>query len=327
MGLGETGVIGKVDKGLLQALSELSKRLPDDAIIEKLTVDTFGFSRGAAAARYCIHRVRYEERRWLRKKQSLKQLIEAAGFPVEKIEIHAVGLFDTVSALGLPKDDSDVEELKLDAVREAKAVLQLAAAEEYRRCFSLTNIDSAGGKGRQIYLPGAHSDVGGGYVEGDNESKEILKGANAPAIAAFLRRFGWSREGEVIYRDGQLGYGYKQGEYVAIHRQGISQEYSFLPLRIMADFATEQGLLIVSDLYSTYDPVNLPGEVRARIEAYATKKSPSAASDWQSDDPALCALRSDFLHFSAKESAGMWLRTIPTAPRGEVRPHRLVFRG
>jgi hypothetical protein len=169
--------------------------------------------------------------------------------------------------------------------------------------------------------------VGGGYVEGDNESKEILKGANAPAIAAFLRRFGWSREGEVIYRDGQLGYGYKQGEYVAIHRQGISQEYSFLPLRIMADFATEQGLLIVSDLYSTYDPVNLPGEVRARIEAYATKKSPSAASDWQSDDPALCALRSDFLHFSAKESAGMWLRTIPTAPRGEVRPHRLVFRG
>jgi hypothetical protein len=328
LGMGETGVIGKVDKGLVEAASRLRKGIPLDNVIAQLTVDTFGFSRGAAAARYCVHRLQNEEARWLRKNgPSLRGLIEGMGYTLENIEVRTVGLFDTVSAFGRPKDDSDVAALKLDAIREAQAVLHLAAAEEYRRNFSLTNIDSAGSKGRQLFLPGAHSDVGGGYAEGENEAKKLVKGSVSPDIAAFMRRYGWFRDKELVHHSGNLGYGYKLEEYVAVHRRGISQEYSFIPLRIMADFAREQDLPVKERLYKTYEPVNVPRTVRVQIEAYAATCQTSSAKDWQADDQGLCTLRHDFLHFSAGETIGMGMRLVPTGARGVVRPHRLVFRG
>jgi len=295
--------------------------------IEKLTVDTCGFSRGAAAARYCVHRLLQEETRWLRKKRSLQQILTGMGYIIEAIEVCAVGLYDTVSAFGKPKDESDVAELKLDAIRVAEAVLHLSAAEEYRRNFSLTNIDSAGAKGRQIFLPGAHSDVGGGYTEGATERKKFVKGSASSSIATFMRKYGWYHGKELTHHSGNLGYGYKLEEYVAGHRNNISQEYSFIPLRIMADFFRERGLPVTPSLYEKYDPVNVPREVRERIEAYAAGQQPSAAADWQTDEPELCGLRHDFLHFSAGETIGMGMRTVPINHSGDVRPHRLVFRG
>lgn len=327
LGKGETGIIGKVDKGLLRAAAVLAKKVPHDCVIEKLTIDTCGFSRGAAAARYCVHRLRHEETRWFRKKRSLQQILEGMGYTVESIKVLAVGLYDTVSAFGRPKDESDVQELKLDAVREAKAVLHLAAAEEYRRNFSLTNIDSAGSNGKQIFLPGAHSDVGGGYAEGENETKRLVRGSSSPSIARFMRKYGWYRDKELVHHSGDLGYGYKTVEYVAIRRTGISQEYSFIPLRLMTEFFREQGLLVKPSLDKMYDPVNVSASLRARIEAYAAGKQTSAAADWHTDEPALRELRHDFLHFSAGESIGMGMRVVPVNQWGDVRPHRLVFRG
>jgi hypothetical protein len=327
LGQWETGIVGKVDKGLQQAASILSDKVSAQYIIEKLTIDTCGFSRGAAAARYCVHRLRHEETRWFRKKQSLQQILEGMGYTVESIEVLAVGLYDTVSAFGMPKDESDVQELKLDAIREATAVLHLAAAEEYRKTFSLTNIDSAGAKGKQVFLPGAHSDVGGGYAEGENETKRLIRGSNSSSIAKFMRKYGWYRDRELVHHSGDLGYGYKTTEYVAIQRRGISQEYSFIPLRLMAKFFREQGLLVKTSLDKTYDPVNVSSALRAHIEAYAAEQQTSSAADWHTDAPALQELRHDFLHFSAGENIGMGMRIIPVNQLGDVRPHRLVFRG
>jgi hypothetical protein len=102
-GKGDTGVKAKTDKGLLKAISQLEKTLPQSVVIEKLTVDTCGFSRGASAARYCVHRLLHtiEQAPPRPKLLALKSRLTGLGFKVEKVEVKAVFLYDTVSALGI----------------------------------------------------------------------------------------------------------------------------------------------------------------------------------------------------------------------------------
>ena len=90
-----------------------------------------------------------------------------------------MGLFDTVSSYGfLYNLNSDfvnsiikdnVEELKLSIPRSVLKVVHLVAVNEYREHYALTNIKSADSRGIEIYLPGAHSDVGGGYHQTEKE--------------------------------------------------------------------------------------------------------------------------------------------------------------
>lgn len=319
-----TGVFSKVKIGVLQAISEISERVDPHVTIARLTVDTFGFSRGAAAARLCIHQVLHNNPSNRERNLALKTVLGKLARTVEEIDVKLVGLFDTVSALGLPIDISDVAELKLNSVRYADAVLHLAAAEEYRKCFSLTNIASAGGKGKQVFLPGAHSDIGGGYVDGEGEKKLLMTGGACSGIENFLRQGGWYQGDELVYTILSQQHGHI--EMLNAHRAVISNEYSFIPLRLMAKWVREQALGVDPRLESEYDPINVPQTLVTRIESYADSKgSGSAASDWQSDEPELRSLRHDFLHVSIAESAGMTMRV-----KGEGRaayPTRKVYPG
>ncbi len=64
--------------------------------------------------------------------------------------------------------------LKLNAIQHAKDVVHLTAADEHRKKFSLTDIRSAGGKGREICLPGVHADIGGSYRDGPGEDPWVF---------------------------------------------------------------------------------------------------------------------------------------------------------
>jgi hypothetical protein len=328
-GEGKTGVKKRVDKGLLKAIGLLEKAVAKVTIIEKLTVDTCGFSRGAAAARYCVHRVLHtiEQPYPDPPLRNLKLRLRALSRKVEKVEVKAVMLWDTVSALGVAYIDiSDVGTLYLDTIREAKAVLHLAAAEEYRWTFSLTNINSArnAGVGWEVFLPGAHSDVGGGYTENSSENKAVYSANSVKSVRTmhdFLRESGWYSDGEFEEVSIQSG-----GQYVKVNRKGISQQYSFLPLRFMADFAKEQDLEINGSLYSTFTVDNIPSDVRSRLESYAAARGPSKSDDWKANDPGLRGLRHDFLHFSCKDEIGYHMRVVDMGY--DVRyPHRRVFDG
>ena len=48
--------------------------------------------------------------------------------------------------------------------------MHLVAAEEHRKNVSLTDIASAGSKGRELFLPGVHSDIGGDYRDEASEA-------------------------------------------------------------------------------------------------------------------------------------------------------------
>ncbi|MDB4985291.1 MAG: hypothetical protein JWN04_469 [Myxococcaceae bacterium] len=336
-GAGATGMKAKVQRGLDKAVAAIDKTLEGAAELE-LVVDTFGFSRGAAAARYCIYRALHDEKKTFSSLFSLKSSIESATpHTISDTRVHAVGLWDTVASYGFDHTDN-TPALKLDSVREAKAILQLAAAEEYRVNFALTNIASVdGGKGQQVYLPGAHSDVGGSYPDMMHprntaeyaECKSIAGGSSSGAIAAFMLERGWYKANQLRHRvkSEWLGKNLIKKQSVDVERQRISRQYSFVPLHIMADFSEKQELPVKPELKTKYDPSLVPSALKQRIESYAQQKLTSLASDWDKNDPELADLRNRFLHVSSSTSIGMGMRTMNAGPGGKERPVREVFDG
>lgn len=188
--IGASGVPQRAEEGVEKAFSFIlstRKKEFDPALnyIEKLTIDVFGFSRGAATARYAIHVI--QQGRILEYDQDtgqpvyewspLYQRLNNFNYEVEPdaVEIRFAGLYDTVlSYMGsqyMPRWFAN-NLLEQRAVAHAKHALHLAAADEHRNDFPLHKIKSAvdKGVGEEYFLPGVHSDVGGSY----NQANEIL---------------------------------------------------------------------------------------------------------------------------------------------------------
>lgn len=149
------GITGRVDKiaPILTQLSELSKK-------NIIILNVYGFSRGAAWARYFCYLIRYGH-----KKEVFKQT-----------KINFVGILDTVSSDGVNHYTNDVKDLGLNIGKPQgiSYIFHLTAQNDYRYHFPLTQIKGAikDGLGFECSLPGAHSDIGGGYPE---EYKEVNK--------------------------------------------------------------------------------------------------------------------------------------------------------
>ncbi len=174
-GRGATGVLAKVDEGLTlleKSLVRFKDENPEGALA-KLELDLFGFSRGAAAARHFANQILLREQGPLGKLHRRRRLGPASGFDWrEDVVINFIGLFDTVAALGGwddwgdPSDDVNGGiDLHL-APDAARWVVHLVARDEYRRNFALNQVSPPH---REIVLPGAHSDLGGGYPPLDSE--------------------------------------------------------------------------------------------------------------------------------------------------------------
>lgn len=300
LGTGSTGVEKKVEKGIKDAVSKITQKVNKRFTIETLTVDVFGFSRGAAGARNCIYEVLDTGR------SPIKGRIEQKGYDVTKVEVCFAGLYDTVSSHGIIYGN-DVSDLKLHAVSRAKKVVQLAASEEHRKKFSLTSIRSAGYKGLEIFLPGVHSDIGGGYRDDASEeamgiyytmSKQQVEQEKSRLIAS-----GWYRQDEINTIEMPSMDRFQPSRYIIeVTRNGISNKYSRIPLHIMADLAVESGIRTRPKLsLDEKVPASL-GAVKQRLEQYVKSAKRSRAEDWHHNESWLKELRHDHLHFSARLS-------------------------
>ncbi len=115
----------------------------------------YGFSRGAMLARNFCNEV----------------IHHTSEFSGKKVKIKFLGIFDTVESAAF--SDYDVAVLP-----ETEKVLHICAVNECRYFFPLTGIfeeskertdkkwESGGSVWKEIFVPGAHADVGGGYLEG-----------------------------------------------------------------------------------------------------------------------------------------------------------------
>ncbi|WP_246542024.1 phospholipase effector Tle1 domain-containing protein [Collimonas antrihumi] len=138
-----------------------ARRWPD---IPKITLNVFGFSRGAVEARaFCY---------WF---SDMLKDGKLAGMPAE---ITFLGLFDSVASIGLANSAAEstplffanghfswaAETLK-PLPQCVKKTVHYIAAHEQRRNFPVTRV--TGNNVSEYIYPGVHSDVGGGYGPGD----------------------------------------------------------------------------------------------------------------------------------------------------------------
>ncbi|UYZ64935.1 DUF2235 domain-containing protein [Hymenobacter weizhouensis] len=242
-GAGPTGVPAKVTRGITLLAEQINEILQDSKKrLEALTVDAFGFSRGAAAARHFVSRRSGEFF------ADLTNLSATLALPVEAITINFVGLYDTVSSYGgqarlgtvgqvwnnvvLDSFSDDVDELRLALRGVPKRVVQLGAAEEYRKSFARTSITTSreAGVGFECLLPGVHSDIGGSYLKEEVEVR---------AVDAYERQRlideGWYLPAQVPLL---TGLGARMGIRTRMTgTRTVKHDYQFIPLSIMMQLA------------------------------------------------------------------------------------------
>ena len=151
-----------------------------------VTIDLFGFSRGAGLARHFVNVILaglpdisqkpvpvtgaplpFGDMLTLsvedHEKHGAQELInESLRYPaLPNVNIRFVGLFDTVGSFYLPGNDREgYYDLGLPPGC-ARHIVHLVAAQEWREYFPLTRIRP--GDGEEIAMAGAHADIGGGY--------------------------------------------------------------------------------------------------------------------------------------------------------------------
>jgi uncharacterized protein (DUF2235 family) len=252
----EQGLGLGINQRIHEALNRLSLFIYD---FEQYTrvhckIDVFGFSRGAATARAFINRL-----------HQLKKM-PANGYWRKgqvTIEVRFCGLFDTVGSIILPGDDYNGG-FNLNLGRtSAKAVYHLTAYHEYREYFPISSLKTESGRlpashFEEECLPGAHSDIGGGYG-GDNIERTIyLEKIVINAATSFARelQFKQVKERLAFWQNEKAGLGgsitteitktvyrdHVREECYIVWKRRVKKELSFIALEKMYQKALSHGL-------------------------------------------------------------------------------------
>lgn len=340
-GSGTTGVVDRVIAGIGR-LTERLKKLPlkKDNYIERVVIDVYGFSRGAAAARHFVSR-RTNLHRFQIFRTTLGKSLKIED--ENEIIFRFVGLFDTVSSFqeGHPIYDNvgyhnfrnDVAELDLAMGGTVRKAVHLTAGDENRTNFALTTIDSTvkAGKGFELRMPGAHSDVGGGYAEKEVEERELGK-ANE---RHWLIEQGWyagpdGKEKDIKHWQetryiatpyGGGGTSYQVDKEIG-HRT-VLYNYQFIPLAIMLALAEKQSFY-GKPAFSRTDPqrsirVTVPDDlksVQAELLNFALQHD--GAHSLAVTVPQIKWLRNKYLHRSASDSIGKGANYVNGLPQRHI---------
>lgn len=147
----------------------------------------FGFSRGAAAARLLASKIADKgvakaveitlEPKENKETRVIEQAITDVHFPSSEkldVEVEFLGVWDTVSALGLRKNfrrfiGKKDDDLFTDdhIAKNIKRAVHLVAIDETRNVFIPSLMNHKPGVVHEVWFPGVHSDIGGSYKEDD----------------------------------------------------------------------------------------------------------------------------------------------------------------
>ncbi|WP_371923586.1 phospholipase effector Tle1 domain-containing protein [Pseudomonas sp. OIL-1] len=175
-GRGITGVRARVEESPLHIMKAIDRfhTANPDVLIEHIEFDVFGFSRGAAAARDFANDVKRGDNSLIAKSLPPGSPMLTPGFGWNigvDVNIRFIGLFDTVAGIVSPSTldfsphNQRNQGLDLQLTPGiANKVVQLVARDERRHNFSLNSAGAA-----DMLVPGAHSDIGGGYLPAATE--------------------------------------------------------------------------------------------------------------------------------------------------------------
>lgn len=342
-GISDTGVVAKTDKAVSMladsiqaALDAVSNKQPDCTfIIRSLQFDIFGFSRGAAAARHFANRIQSEDLAII---SAIRQGVTGTAFngsPAGKTRF--IGIFDTVAAIGTPVNglnphSADTGDVKL-TLRPgvAEKVFHITAANECRFNFALNSVKPAW---PELALPGAHSDIGGGYLPVTKEHLFLTRPATetvpysqpgektqayrqavaqlqtldkSPCLASLLRTNNISAE---TWYDDRLPpdrYGQMQKRSFAaltLRERTVRNDWSRVALRVMLEAAQEAGV-VFDPIRATNHELHLPDELSSLCDkALAMGKAARSGQTPQAfSQDELDVIAEKYIHCSANWNA------------------------
>ncbi|WP_413741958.1 T6SS phospholipase effector Tle1-like catalytic domain-containing protein [Sodalis sp. RH15] len=331
-GRSSTGIIAKTNR----AIDVIKESLPvsleyyTNVEIVKIQFDIFGFSRGAAAARHFSNRIRKRDNELF---SSLTDIFQSAEISILNLANHSIrfmGLFDTVAAVATPvPSSSDTGDVNIYLpVGIAKRVFHITAEHEFRHNFSLNSVKPGY---PELSLPGAHSDIGGGYhpletedylisrpeyntvpVSMENNSTSAYKRSELekkarladPIWGPMLQKADtwiqlWDEPVPSEKQSGRLKY---VGAAIRMQRN-VSNGWSLAILRVMLDAAEEAGCIFdkgkINDRYPVPAVLHTLMD-KARAQGKAIRKGENIIP-FNSDELALLAEK--YIHCSANWKA------------------------
>ncbi len=370
-GLGPTGVVAKVSKAITYISSRIeAEEINNNTVIDHIHYYVFGFSRGSACARlfsYIVARSAGEPAGILPKEDEFDSYLSKKYFKnnkvaflenyKEKMTVDFLGIYDTVSAIGFLKDsDGSVNKLRTafmlksdfwnnfhsknathyglysPSFKKVLSTCHLCALDEFRANFALTDIGNAAtGNNIELFLPGCHSDIGGGYASsiGDlsDAEKKTLKvsfegkktrmcvqnplGPNATfeeLNSSLLKKLGWIDYGGI-----EVTKEKKNDSIEFKHDPIYINQYSNLPLKFMYQRALSKAPNLKNlKLFSAYPEAEYPipgakqgilGSMWSTLEAGLNKNGRYCyiIGDGYSS-PFYQMIRQHYLHFTSTDS-------------------------
>lgn len=296
----DTGIKAKVQIGCEDVAEKVNllKKANPSAKLGTITLDVFGFSRGAAAARYFVHLV--SKRKMTADPQSVN--FGSLGTELKKIgvnpdeitvNIRFLGIFDTVSSYSentwttSPNFSNDIAELHLNDIQKAKKIVHFTAENEHRINFDLTDIvayDRVKQKriimGIERSFPGVHSDIGGGYETGPESKDEIINGSESvqQRRKEQLVVEGWFTDEQLIIHP------YRRK--LSSNRERVKKTYSYIPLQFMGQYGKNSNLKIdteqISNKYKISDDPLLV-RVKNKLSPYVMENGRPYTFRWFQD--------------------------------------------
>ncbi len=360
IGEGKSGIIAKTDEAIAALpaiLRQVIRQMNGEGQITRLAFDLFGFSRGAAAARHFANRIFAQD-------PALAAAIaegfqEATYRDMPTIGTRFLGLFDGVAGIANMTNRFDPHSphgsgLHLSLPSGiARRVFQIAAAHEYRYNFCLQSVAP---DYPELVLPGAHSDIGGGYNPQEDEylflsqpqftyasddtpdeMTEIVRQAheqrrvlqNNPALEPLLN------SGELKVESwhddwlppSQEGLARKRVGAAVVFRRSLNNDWAKIALRVMVDAAQEAGVMLAK-IDEGSPEFSLPPELAPLCDFAREQgrrlRSGNTPQPFSQDD---LHIAGRYLHFSASWSAvqeafvwrdGNWLTTVSKSVRRET---------
>lgn len=316
MGKGDTGVASLVSKAVRMVKTRLSGI---DLSTAEVHFHVIGFSRGAAGARLFSHLVVRKNGDTLDCESEFdagKFLHFLDDINVKSKTVDFLGIFDTVSSIGMSYENN-VTDYGLYSPNESNVLhtFHLCALDEFRDHFAITDIGQAASKGTnaEIFIPGCHSDVGGGYITGQdafilnynsklfisspqNTNGEKMTLDNKGSVLSVL---GWydksNNENELILSDKTT---------TAICRRNVNAGYSNIPLKMMSERAiieTGHSVFAMNAIGQTRFCIPLGiKELGKRMVEYA-KTATGRKFYFPSNTYLYKSLRNKYLHFSSTD--------------------------
>ncbi|MGM0766868.1 MAG: phospholipase effector Tle1 domain-containing protein [Pseudomonadota bacterium] len=329
-GLGETGVPQQVQK-LFVDLALQIKDANSKGRDYQLTLDLFGFSRGAAAARHAVNEILKGQKGALATALGSERL----RWPIST-KIRFVGLFDTVAGIAnlsefdfSPGDErTSPVNIFVDPSAIERAV-HLTARHEKRANFSMNSLRDSDGKlpenFQEYSLPGSHSDIGGGYparqvedillmpvlsirgsqarwptqtMEWDNLESLRNRTAQAGWIGEFSKELPSGEQPSLNIEQRELEHPLPDGQVLLSlrMRRFVLGDYANVTLRIMHRLARETGVPL-SEISESMNDIALPRDLEDILEEYNRQiKGGKTAIDL--DQPKSYLLLQRYLHHS-----------------------------